>query len=520
MDLFGRIVAIFTGGDDPEREKKRRLKQIGKNLRKMQQRFYKPRGQEALPALARFFYDIYKGVGPAQNLLANADSSAGLQAIVIERYMTQEQKERKDRFSEEEIRKEAEGTTDTKELGKKLKDDMVGFFSSFDGGTVKRINDTYTNLLGLIRLVKFDYYFVLRKFDSSIQENSFVGKPKFDSINAQYVSDDLKDFQEVALPLNQETDWQSVLDTLRDYKGVEVVNRQEWDKILRAIDDVRKSDVFTLIIRHVDEDPYYEPSVRLEKKRIVEPYLNKIKTTTEGTVQKLLNERKNRKIEQLKRKVFGDAVVARTKNYTEKANLVFSKRMLAGYTHTEAINFLKAFLLDYFKKDVREVVRDILLVRGRWASNMTSQQISEAFHEVLAISDQIVKFDDSLGEEGELGMKIKRAMGKVVDRDKTSVKLLKEELDKVNESARTMINTSAQNLITVAKILKSLLEDYDQKDGEMVLNWKELEGFTEEPLKNRMMAIYQRIYYFVQLLQVYVKSSSRPGKADQAGKAL
>jgi hypothetical protein len=40
------------------------------------------------------------------------------------------------------------------------------------------------------------------------------------------------------------------------------------------------------------------------------------------------------------------------------------------------------------------------------------------------------------------------------------------------------------------------------------MNWKELEGFTEEPLKDRMVAIYQRIYYFIQLLQIYMKSKS------------
>ena len=508
MDFVNRVVSIFAGGDDPEREKNRKLKLIAKSLRKMKQRFYKPRGQQAQPALARFFYDIYKTLGPAQNLLANAESSAGLQSIVIERFMSQEQLDRKERFSEENIRKEAAEISDTKELGKRLKDDMVGFFSGFDSGTVKRINDTYTYLFALVSLVKFDYYFVLRKFDSSIQENSFIRKPNFDAINAQYVSDDLKDFLEVALPIDPEADWSATLDTLRDYKGVEVVDRQGWQKVVSAIDDIRKSKVFTLIIQHADEDPYYQPTGRLEKHRIVESYLNKIKTTTEGTVQKLLNERKNRKIEQLRRKVFGDQVVARSKNYTEKANLVFTKRMLAGYIHTEPINYLKAFLLDYFKKDVREVVRDILLVRGQWGSNMTSQNLSEAFHQVLSIADKIVQFDDGLGEEGEQGQKIKRAMGKVVDRDKTSTKLLKDELDQVNETAKAMINSSAQNLITIAKILKSLLEDYDSKTSEMVMNWKELESFTEEPLKNQMVAIYQRIYYFIQLLQIYMKSKS------------
>jgi translocation and assembly module TamB len=57
MDFLNRIVSIFAGGDDPERDKKRKLKLIGKQLRKMKQRFYKPRGQEALPAMARFFFD-------------------------------------------------------------------------------------------------------------------------------------------------------------------------------------------------------------------------------------------------------------------------------------------------------------------------------------------------------------------------------------------------------------------------------------------------------------------------------
>lgn len=499
--------------EEHERERKRKLRAVGKSLRKMKQRFYKPRGQEALPALARFFYDIYKTVGPAQNLLSNAEASAGLQAIVIDRFMTEEQREQQERFSEEEIRRQAEETTDTKELSKKLKDDMVGFFSSFDAGTVKRINDTYTNLLALVRFVKFDYYFVLRKFDSSLQENNFSAKPKFDSINGAYISDDLKDFQEIAFPLDTQADWGAVLDILQGYKGVEVIDRKGLNKALASIDDVRKSRLFTLIVQHVDEDPFYEPTYQLEKKRIVESHLNKIKTATEGTVQKLLNERKNRKIDQLKQKVFGDAPVARTKNYTEKANIVFTKRMLAGYTHTEAINYLKAFLLDYFKKDVREVVRDILLVRGQWSTQMSSQQLSEAFHQVLEISNQIVQFDDGLGEEGDQGMRIKRAMGKVVDKDKSSAKFLKEELDKVNETARQMINTSAQNLITIAKTLKALLEDYEGKEGELILNWKELEGFSEEPLKDRMVYIYQRIYYFIQLLQIFVKSSARKGGA-------
>jgi len=298
---------------------------------------------------------------------------------------------------------------------------------------------------------------------------------------------------------------------LKAYKGVETISRSDWKKVLAQVDDVLKSNVLTMVIQHVDEDPYFQPASRKVNEHIVEPYLEKLKTDAEATVQKLLTERRNEKADQLKQKVFGTTAVARAKYYTDTANLVFTKRNLAGYAYTEPINYLKAFLLDYAKKDVREVVRDILIVRGQWSDNVVSQRLSEAFHEVFNLADKIVKFDDSLAEEGEQGQKIKRAMGRIKDRDPSTTKLLKQTLEEVNKQARAMVMDAAQSLISMAKDLKTVIEDYDRKSPELVLNWKELDSYSEEPLKERMSSIYRTTFYFVQLLQMFVKKKSGSG---------
>jgi ferritin-like metal-binding protein YciE len=141
--------------------------------------------------------------------------------------------------------------------------------------------------------------------------------------------------------------------------------------------------------------------------------------------------------------------------------------------------------------------------------------MSEAFHQVFTIADKVVKFDDSLADEGELGQKVKRAMGRIKDRDPATTKLLKQTLDEVNKQARAMIADAAGGLISMAKDLKTLIEDYDRKQGELILNWKELESYSEEPLKDRMVTIYRTTYYFVQLLQMYVKKQPQSsGSAD------
>ncbi|NBF41362.1 MAG: hypothetical protein GVY14_13200 [Spirochaetes bacterium] len=514
QSLFERLFGALLGGEDEERLRKRQLKNIAKALKKSRFKFYKPRGEEVQPALAKFFHDIYRTVGPAQTLLSNAESSTALRGIVIDSYLSDSQREQRDALDEERIREQAR-VKGTGELRDYLKEAILGFYRAFDNQTVKEINATYSNIRRLVNFVRFDYYFLLRKFDSSFPEGEFTYKPKFDSLQVEYISDDLKDFLEIAYPLDKQANWDAVFDALRAYKGVETIARSEWKKLVAQVEDVLKSNVLTMIIQHADKDPSFQPSSRKVSERIVEPYLESLKTRAESTVQSLMHERRTEKADQLKQKVFGSTAISRTKYYTDTANLVFTKRNLAGYAYTEPLNYLKAFLLDYVKKDVREVVRDILIVRGQWSDNITSQRMSEAFHQVFTIADQVVRFDDSLAEEGELGQKVKRGMGRIKDRDPGTTKLLKQTLDEVNKQARAMIMDSAQALITMARDLKTLIEDYDKKSGELLLNWKELDSYTEEPLKDRMVEIYRTTYYFVQLLQMYVKKQQSSGDGGE-----
>lgn len=502
--LLHRLISVLLGSADPEREKRRLLKQLGKDLQRQRFKFYKPKSREALGGLARFFLEIYRVVGPAQTLLQGADDSAALKSILIEAHHTEEQRRLREEFSEPVIRERAE-KLDAKQLTTHVKDAMVSYFSGFDSSTVRQINDSYTLIHTLVRFVKFDYYFVLRKFDSSLQEGNFGYTPRFESINAEYISDDLKDFLEVAVSLDREADWAPVLDVLHEYKSVDVMDRAAWKKVVSTVANVVQSGILVQVIQHVDEDPAYQAEVQLSRKHIVETYLNTLKTQVEGSIQKLARERRTKKVEQLVHAIFGTTSVQRTKYYTEAANLVYTKKMLAGFLHVDAVNYLKAFLVDYFKRDVRMIISDLFIVRGQWSDGVLSQQLSDSYYAVMNIAQQIVDFDDSLGEEGELGAKLKKAGGRVVERDAASARQLRQALAIVNETALNMVNESASNLITMGKIIKLLIDDLDRDRPELIQNWKDLQGYTEQPLRDQLVSIYKGTYYFVQLMQVFAK---------------
>ncbi|MDC7126175.1 MAG: DUF5312 family protein [Spirochaetales bacterium] len=504
LSFIEKLLSLFQRASDPEKDKKRQLKEINKALKKHKFKFYSPKNEEALAALAKFFYDLYVVIGPAKVLLDHTEASVVLKTIIIENSLTEEQLELRASFDEKEIKaavKKADG--DIKKVAGKLKSDLVKFFAIFDSERVHSINSVYNLMTCFLDFVTFDFYFFLRKFDSRFPENDFVYSPRFEDINGEYVSEDLKDFLVLLPALELDADWNSLFNVLTEYKGAEIINRNDWQKALRKIRDVRQSKIFELMVRAIDKDPDFAYKVQNPSKKIVEDYLDKLKGQVELAIQKIAKEKTNNQRDNLAKKVFGTNAISRTKYYTDKANIAFQKKMLGGYTYVVPMNYLKAFLMDFCKKDIREV-SDILIIRGKWTTNISSQQLSEAFYGLMAVADELIAFDEGLSEEGERGGTIARLL-KSREGGNSSTNALRKELKEVNDIALQLINTTGSHLVAIAKNFKMVIEDYQKKPHELITNWKEIEVLIEEGVVPTLTEIYKKCYYFVQLLQLYTK---------------
>ena len=101
-------------------------------------------------------------------------------------------------------------------------------------------------------------YFFLKKFDSTLPEGDFVYSPRFESINGEYVLEDLKDFLTVLEPIDPKVNWGVIFDILKNYREMELMPASTWKKLMRSCEEVRNTRVFKLIIMHLSEDPYYK----------------------------------------------------------------------------------------------------------------------------------------------------------------------------------------------------------------------------------------------------------------------
>lgn len=502
LGFFSELFSGLLGGSGSDREKKRQLKDIRKELKK-RGRFFRLKGDLAQPGMAKWFHEIYKVAGPADILLERYGSSDLLKTILIESFLSKDLRNIVDGLHPDRIKERVEKTRDVKAFSDKVKEELILLYSALDAKTIKRVNKLYNDLYRLQSFARYPYHFLLKKFDSMLPDRDFTYNPRFEAINGQYIKDDLMEFLDVYYALDGNAEWDVLFDVLKNYRDLDIISRSAWKKILQGRKEMLKTRTLDLVIRHLDENPSWAVMSENTNYEIVESYFNRIKTGADLAVHEIMRGRKNRHIENLMMKLFGTISVSRTQYYTERENLTFHKKMLPGYKFVEPINFLKAFFLDYYKSWIRILV-DLLLIQGKWSTKLSSQQFSEAYHQLLSLSEQLINFDTGLADDGPTGSKVKRLLRQST-RDRSALVTLKNVLNDVNNEAKDIINSSAQNLIILGKSIKQLLDEYKAEGQEIIINWKEVEGWAENPIGEQMSEVYTQIYYLVQLLQLYMK---------------
>ncbi len=496
QSFFAKLFSSLFKSDDPDAEKKRRIKQIAKTLSKARYHFYK--NDEVLPAFAKLMYDIYKAVFPAKAMFMAQENANRLKMLAINYSLNEKEHAVVEAISEEGIKAAAQGKP-VEQLDAEVRQNIDMFLQIFNGEKIARIEALYRKLMIFKSFCSFDFYFTLKKFDSSLREGEFTSVPHFEKINAEYIGEDLKDFLAVAWLLPEREDWSDMMKFFKETKGNEPINANLWNKICNKINSIRLSRVFEMMIQVITKDPNYMPDFTYNEQPIVDTFIDKTRNDAEKTLNSLALAQQNNKIDGLLEQIFGTTSVERLSNYTATNSALYERKGLGSFDYVQPLNYYKAFLLDFVKKDVREF-SDLVLVRGTWSTQALSAPMSNAYHALIESSDVVLAFDAKIAEDADVGSRIKTHMPRA-ERDKEAKNIIGTLIGDLNDEAKEMCVDGTKNLITIAKTTKTLLEDYAKPKGEVIINWKELDKFADHPIKELGVGVYKHIYLFVQLMQ-------------------
>ncbi len=491
------ILSSFFGGNDPEAAKKKTLKNIAKNLSKTKYKFYKASSNEVEPAFAKFFYEIYKTISPAQAMVQSFNPNA-FKRLVIDHSLSENQKKALEKLNEQYIA-DAARKVPLNKLTEEINGISEAFSKEFDSTKIIATDQLYTKLMQFVNFVNFDYYFTLKKFDNSLKEHNVAQEPRFVPINGSYIVEDLKNFVDVAWAMQLDTDWSEVFKLFKTVKGADPVAMGQWKKVIARLKYIKDNHIIEMLIQLLSENPLYHDDVAMKDLQIVDDFISDTKKTVAKAIDEIAAKQTAGKIDGQLTQIFGSADIEHLKYYNEAGSAPFERKSIGSFEYAEPLSYLKKFLIEYVKKDIKEL-SDILLVRGEWANQQMATPMSDAFHKLIDLGAEIIKLDDSCNESVDLGLKMKTHLPRA-DRDKESKGIIISTLNMINGQAARIILDATKILVTYDRNLKMILEDCVKQHPTLIINWKDIDHFAEGQLKQMSIDAYKQIFTFVSLMQ-------------------
>jgi hypothetical protein len=498
-DIIDKVFSLFSNEGLTD-DKQNMLKAIAKELNQNKYaKYFRVRTEEVDPSFSSFLFSVYKIIFPIKEFYKDEKRLARLKSIIVESCL--------DKNIQETIKQIDSSTLDEKAktmtgeaLIAEISSNVDKLTAQFDQNKILTVNHRYELAACLGQFVRYNFAGFFKKFDPHFADGSFIIEPRFPAIKTILIIDQIGEFLTVSQPLKPEDDWNGLIKLLEAVEGRELVAADQFNNMIKTIREVHTSKIMELMVQYALRNPVWQWKHLSIHETIGEDWLELKKTEAYGYIHKINNAKKNSQIKALTNQIFESADLVRLENYTVQLGEPYRRRKLESYQYAEGVNYLKAFLDDYISKEIKEVC-DILLIRGQWTNNTMSREMSQALHKLEEILIPMATLDTVMGEDGADGSRLRAAMARI-DRDPTQARYINSILGKTNESALEIINEAAQAMIVIGKHLKNLIEDIQKKHPELLVNWRELNLASKEPLANRMVANFKKINYFVQLMHL------------------
>jgi hypothetical protein len=498
-DLMDKVFSFFSG-DTGSDEKTSMLKQIARELgQNKYSKYFRVRTEEIDPSLASYLFYVYKTIYPVKVFLQDDKKQAQLKQIIIESCI--------DNNILETIKRIDPVSLDTRvrdsqpdDLINSIKSDVDKLQVQFDRGKISAVNRCYEMASNLNLLLNYNFYALFKKFDPHFADGSFIIEPKFPVLKTILVINEIGEFLSVTQSLKPEDDWNHFFSFLRKCSGHELVTPDQFYAMIKSLRELHASKILELMVQYTLRNPVWVWKPKVHHETLGEDWLAAKREEADNYIQKINHARKTNQINALTRQIFEAADLVRLENYTVQLSEPYRIRELETFKYAEGLNYLKAFLDDYLNKEIKELC-DILLIRGQWTNNILAREMSQALNSLIEAPESINDLDIVMSEDGSDGSRLRASMLRV-DRDKTQTRYINSIVTKNNNDALEIINEAAQDLIVIGKHLKSLIDDVQKKHPELLINWREINLASKEPITGRMIEDFKQINYFVQLMHL------------------
>lgn len=390
---------------------------------------------------------------------------------------------------------------------------LTEYFDYFGKETLIKINSVFSNFLYFARFTNFDFFPILREFDTKLEEANFIRKPSFSPAEGSFLKKDLLKFHRSLYTFEVDGKLDEAFEIFSKIKGFDPISKSNYNKLKNLISNLQKNGYIALIIRAIDKSLAPVP---IEKPRTVDvfnTYLQKKKDEVQTVVNSIKRTLKEQSMHTMISQLFEGSAEGRVKNYTDSRNDQLANLGVPVFKYVLPINYVKAFITDKYKPYISKVVNE-LIISGIFINKGVLNDLSNSYYALNSHLHNIMAFENSLDSEGTTGKVITRLL-QSIKREKSSKKILGKTINNINLKARIIINEHVLNIKYMAQCLKNVLEDYKLSTPKIVSNIKKIHAGSNKQFIEELVKAYKDIFLLLKLMNNYISINITMAEIEQ-----
>ena len=338
-----------------------------------------------------------------------------------------------------------------------------------------QMDNVLEKLVQLNDICKYGFVTALRVFD--VNYSSADGyKPRFQSIPVELLESSLMDLYFVASTMDITASCcNAILALYRLHTQGNVTPEQEeaLSANLRTIQSVLKHyatpGILCSFIRLAKKDPEFQPKVAEYHADFRQNYARYLQNRFDVESARLKSELQDEKISAELNQIFGETQLQALTGYNADNNNTLKQSTPCSFTMVMPLQILKTFLVFYYEEHVRQLLNDIV-IEGYFNNSALKSELSANVYAVNESLDHIAAFEARFAKDGEYNEEAFSNLIKDSHKDASSGGRLKDVIDRLNKSAKELIQIETNNIAHLSRQIQGIIVDSKKANSDIISN--------------------------------------------------
>lgn len=505
------IFALFTRNPE-ETEKRRRLRSLNDELRKIRPLYYRRSSGQVLPGFAVSVTQLAQVLRPLREVfektLDNPDPKLAqrYKDYLVTARLPEELQNLYFSFSYPSMKKRVFDSSDPEEELEKISGEIEQLLQGLDTAEFRSFDSSYTVMIRLINLCRHNFLPMLRFFDPALKSLDSADPAIYQSVSGEEMLQELLDFYFILTGFDYsesvERNVGLLLERLSRERAEEAKARLK--KVLLRLQNLLSenldSQTILILLRLIQKDPHFVPHSIQEESSFLEAYKNRLRINYQRSKERIQQQLRELAVGEDLKRLFPNGQPEQIEGYREDVDQALQEREFDGFFHIRPLRILKNYIRIHFYRELKEPLKR-LIVEGKFENRIFQNMFTNTYFQCEAVEGKIKQFEEEFQGSGTQSIKKLPKYIELLDQGKPVQNMVATVLDTIEKESKNLVEEGANCFYNLCVILLEILNDAKLKTPVQVSNIKSLSGAKSQEYLARVSHGYNNLYLFAKIMK-------------------